>query len=211
MNSMVPPSMGIAELIICVFDQQQQLHHHFQAGHQAHSPNEVFRFLNNPAEAFDSDVLRVAIQSRKPVSVALSYEAGRRRKHLHVLPYEEMLEQWRFVCLQVAAATSDLDAADSSGAGSVAEERGCLLLLDAQQTVRSVSPRIPEAFGYEAQRLAGMNLQDLLAAADVEILTACSPDTNEAVHSCMFQCADGSKRKVEIKKFPMPDQLSPVE
>jgi len=201
------PPLGIAELIICVFDEKHRLRHHFQASTLEQSQNMAFLFLNNPAHAMDSYVLSEAIGSRKPVSVSLSYGEGS-RKYLYVLPYERKAGHWRYACVQVTTDRPDPDFATPAGPCAMAEERLCLMLLDGKQTVRSVGPRIPEAFGYEPENFVGMNLLDFFAAPDVEILEACSPDTNESILSCIFRCVDGSKRDVEIKKYSMPDKLS---
>lgn len=201
------PPTGVAELIICVFDEKQRVRHHFQACDPGHCPpNEAFHFLNNPDHAFDRYVLTEAIESRKPVSLALSYGEGQ-RKYLYVLPYERKRGHLRYVCMQVTTARPDPDSVDIAGLCALADERLCLLLVNQEQSIVSVSPRMPESFGYVSESLAGMKLNDIFSAGDVNILQACSPDTNESIQSCIFHCVDGSKRDVEIKKFSMPDKL----
>jgi signal transduction histidine kinase len=206
-NIVAPPTPGVAELIICVFDEKRKLHHHFRACDTGQSVSDAFHFLNEPEQAFDSYVLTEAIQSRKPTSVTLSY-GDSQRKYLYVLPYERKWGKWRFACIQVTTATPDPDGAETSNICGMAEERVCLVLADAHNTIRSISSRIPDAFGYMAESLVGMNLADLFSVGDVEVLSACTADTNKAIQGCILNCVDGSKRDVEIKKFSMPDKYT---
>jgi len=204
-NIVAPPSPGIAELIICVFDEKHRLHHHFRACDTGYAYADTFHFLNDPEQAFDSYVVNEAIQSRKPTSVSLSYGENQ-RKYLYVLPYERKRRKWRFVCIQVTTNPPDPDFAEGTHLCGMAEERACLILADARHKILAASSRIPDAFGYMAENLVGMSLENLFGAGDIEVISACTPDTNKPIESCILHCLDGSKRDVEIKKFSMPDQ-----
>ncbi|VGO21420.1 histidine kinase dimerization/phosphoacceptor domain-containing protein [Pontiella sulfatireligans] len=146
------------------------------------------------------------LRTRQSASVALSYGAGR-RKYLYVLPYECKRGKWRFACVQAATPPPDPDAAESLCACAMADDRVCLVLTDASHAIRSVSSRVPGAFGYTSESLVGMNLSDVFSEADMSVITHCSPDTNESIQSIIFQCLDGSRRDVEIKKFSAPDHF----
>jgi PAS domain S-box-containing protein len=152
----------------------------------------------------DNPLLNDAFKTRTSVSMALSYEKG--RKYIYILPCEIKRGKWSFACLQVTTAPPDPDTAEDSGGCALAEERVCLLLVDSQHAIRSVSSRIPESFGYAAENLTGMHLQDLFTPSDFEVLQACSADTGESIMSCKFFGLGGSKRDVELKKFSAPDK-----
>jgi len=167
----------------------------------------MFQFLEGSPRIVENPLLDDALKTRTSVSLALSYGEGR-KKLIHILPYERKRGKWRFACLQVTTAPPDPDTAGDQGTCALAEDRACLVLVDSSHAIHSVSSRVPETFGYAAENLAGMHLQDLFNIADVEVLQACSADTNESIMSCTFFCLDGSKRDVEIKKFSTPDQYT---
>ncbi len=199
-----PPPPGVAEIVICVFDEHHRLLHHFRSSQDPATPSAHFRFLSDPAHVFDSCVLREAVETRMPVSFSVRYGEGT-RTHLAVLPYERKRDRWRFTCVQVSllSIVADNDAAVCETV--LADERICLLLVDASDTIRSAGSKIPSAFGYTSGHLVGMNLHDLFSEVDAGVITSCSPDTNEAILSCVFFCLDGSRRDVEIRKFSAAD------
>ena len=66
----LPRPIGMPEIMICVFDENQQLLHHFQStapGNRA--PEGAFKLLNDPDRAFESFVLREAVNSRFDASI----------------------------------------------------------------------------------------------------------------------------------------------
>ncbi len=197
--------MGVSEFIFCVFDEKRRVHHDFRSSREEVSTEDYFQFLNDSGHAFDHYVLSEAQKTRKPMSVALSYGEGQ-RKYLYVLPYERKRGKWRYACVQVSIEASDPDAAAASCPRTMAEDRVCLILADSSHLIRSVGARIPETFGYDAESLLGMRLADLFSDTDLDVLSACSADTNEPILSCTLHCVDGSKRDVEIKKFSAPDK-----
>lgn len=202
-----PPPPGVAEVVFCVVDEKNRVHHHFSSSRPAVPESDLFQFLDGSGQPLDSCVLRESLNTHLPASVSLSHGEGQ-RKYLYVLPYERKWGKWRFACMQVATLPPDPDSAESPCVCALAEERVCLVLVDSRHTIRSVSARVPETFGYAAENLMGMNLADLFTETDVAVLSACSTDTNESILSCIFQCLDGSRREVEIKKFSAPDKYT---
>ena len=202
-----PPPAGIEALIFCVFDEKHKVHHHFKACRPDKTASENFPLIEDPSRISERPILRDAFKTRTPVSLALSYDEGQ-RKYIYVLPYERKRGKWRFACLQVTTETPDPDAAEQPCVCALAEERVCLVLVDAQQVIRSVSSQIPEAFGYASESLNGMSLPDLFSRPDTEVLHACSADTGDSIMGCVLVCLDGSKREVEIKKFSAPDKCT---
>lgn len=201
------PPDGMSELIFCVFDEKGRVRFCFRSSQEEDSRDDYFQFLNNPEQAFDGYVLSEAKKMRKSVSVALSYGEGQ-RKYLYVLPYERKKGKWRYACLQVTTAAFNSSEIESPCICALAEGRVCLVLVNSQHTICSVSSRVPEAFGYMAENLEGMSLRDFFIDTDVEVLSACSPDTNQSILSCTFYCLDGSKRDVEVKKFSAADNYT---
>ena len=88
-QSDVPPPNGVAELVVCVFDEKHRLHHHFSSS-QALVQDErgSFQFLNDPERACDRFVLNESMKTLRPTSMVFSYGEGR-RTYLHVLPFEK--------------------------------------------------------------------------------------------------------------------------
>jgi len=203
----LPPPVGIAEVIVCVFDEKQRLLHHFNSTRTEPVAEEWFKLLGNPDRAFESCVFKEAIATQKPASLAFSYGEGA-SKYLYVLPYERKKGKWRFTCLQVATAKPDPDTAGPPSTCALSEERVCLVLTDSNGTILSASSKVPETFGYISESLMDMNLSDLFAAPDLGMIASCSPDTNESIMSCVFRCLDGSKRDVEVKKYSVPDECT---
>ncbi len=189
----------MVEIIVCVVDEKHKLLHHF---HSCASTPQPFSFPG----AFDGQVLSEALETRQPTSIIFSYGSGQ-RKFLSVLPYEWKKGKWRFACMQMTTEPPGPDAAAVPGACTMAEERGCLLLADKNNIVRSVSPRIPEAFGCVRENLGGMSLSCLLSESDLGSLNARPADRNEAISGCVFHGLDGSRRDVDIWKFSAPDGL----
>jgi two-component sensor histidine kinase len=173
----------------------------------AEESGDYFQFLNDSGHAFDHYVLSEAQKTRKPMSVALSYGEGQ-RKYLYVLPYERKRGKWRFACVQVSTEAPDPDAVAAPSLCTMAEDRVCLVLADSGNLIRSVGARVPETFGYDAESLLGMSLEDMFSNTDLDVLSACSADTNEPILSCTFHGVDGTKRDVEIKKFSAPDKCT---
>ena len=202
-----PPPAGVSTLVFCILDEKHKVHHHFRSSHPDEVADDVFQFLEDPACSAESTVLNDAFRTRTPVSLALSYGEGQ-RKYIYILPYERKRGKWRFACIQVTTAPPDPDSAEQPCVCALAEERVCLLLVDSRDAIRSVSSRVPEAFGYASDNLTGMNLQDLFTHTDVEGLKSCTADTNKSIMSCTFFCLDGSKRDVELKKFSAPEKYT---
>ena len=202
-----PPPAGISELVFCIVDEKQKVRYRFHAGLPDPSGGDVFQFLEGSPRTVENPLLNDAFKTRISMSLALSYGEGR-KKLIHILPYERKRGKWRFACMQVTTAPPDPDTAGGLGTCGLAEDRACLVLVDSNQTIHSVSSRIPESFGYASENLEGMHLPDLFNVADVEVFQACSADTNESIMSCTFFCLDGSKRDVEIKKFSTPDKYT---
>ncbi|MEN8255449.1 MAG: sensor histidine kinase [Verrucomicrobiota bacterium] len=202
-----PPPEGVSELVFCVVDGKKKVRYRFQAGLPDSTSEDVFQFLEGSPRIVENPLLDDALKTRTSVSLALAYGEGR-KKIIHILPYERKRGKWRFACLQVTTAPPDPDTAGDQGTCGLAEDRACLVLVDSSHAIHSVSSRVPETFGYAAENLAGLHLQDLFNIADVEVLQACSADTNESIMSCTFFCLDGSRREVEIKKFSTPDKYT---
>lgn len=199
--------VGVDEVVFCVFDDKQRLLHHFSSRNDTARGMEFFRILNDPEHAFENNVLREAVETRHSTSVSLVYGDGF-RKYLHVLPYERKPGKWRYACLQIGAGNMGPHDTDRAGACVLAEDRICLLLVDSGTAIRSVSSKIPKAFGYSSQNLIGMNLNDLFSHVDLEVMDSCSADTSEPILSCVFFCLDGSRRDVEIRKYSAPDHFA---
>lgn len=202
-----PPPEGIAEIIFCVFDEKHRLHHLFRSADDRLPGTANFRFLNDPEKAFDNDVVREAVATRKPASVSLAY-GGNFQKCLYVLPYERKRGKWRFACLQLCKESAGQNEADASRMCPLSENRFFLLLADDHHHIRSVSSRIPEDFGYSPENLTGMNLSDMFSPVDLEVIGSCSADTNESILSCVCFCLDGSRRDVVVKKYSAPDHCT---
>ena len=201
------PFAGVSKFIFCVFDEKHRLRHDFRSGSPDEPAEAYFQFLNDSGHAFDHYVLSEAQKTRKPMTVALSY-GERQRKYLYVLPYERKRGKWHFACVQVTTEIPGPDVVASPHLCSMADDRVCLLFADSKNSILSVGARVPETFGYDAENLLGMSLEDLFSALDLSVLSACTSDTNEPILSCTFHCVDGSKRDVEIKKFSAPDKCT---
>ena len=102
------------------------------------------------------------MRRRQPASMSLMYGGGF-RKFLYILPYERKREKWRYACLQVGKVEDGPEEEAPSGC-ALAQNRFFLLLADSGNVVRSVSSKIPNAFGYTPQNLVGMNLSDLFSS-----------------------------------------------
>jgi len=202
-----PPPDGVSEIIFCIFDEKHHVHHEFHSKGADTEERDFFKLLNDPLRAFDSSVLSEAVATRQPASLAFSYGEGR-MKYLYVLPYERKWGNWRYACMQVATAAPNPDSAKPPCLSALSEDRVCLLLADAQGAIKSSSSKVPEAFGYTPDVLAGMELGDLFTAADLGVIGSCSADTNQSILSCVFHCLDGSRRDVEVKKYSAADHLS---
>ncbi len=196
------PPEGVDELLFCVFDEKRREQHRFSSSRSEdegsrHGPDDVAPSLSGLA-------LEESIRTRRPVAVAFTFGEGQ-RKFLHVLPFERRRDTWRYACIQIATARPDPDSSEPPCVSALAEGRICLLLANAQNTIISACSRVPDAFGYTYSTLVGMELDSLFSATDLGVIAACSPDTNQSILSCVFQCLDGSKREVEIKKYSAPD------
>lgn len=202
----VPPP-GVAEMVVCVFDEGHRLLHHFRSNHDDSFGHAYFRFLGDPQRAFESCVLREAVDTRMPVSFSVKYGEGT-RTHLSVLPYERKRGKWRFVCVQVTLQPSLAECVSAPSENILVEERVCLLLVDASRTVCSTGAKIPPSLGYTSKNLVGMQLTDFFSDVDYSVIDACSPDTNEPILSCVFYCLDGSRRDVEIRKYSAADHCT---
>jgi PAS domain S-box-containing protein len=199
-----PPPAGIAEVVVCVFDEKQRLLHHFNSSRSEAVSETWYKLLGEPDRAFESCVFKETLATQKPASLTFSYGEGE-RKFLYVLPYERKNNKWRFICMQVATERPDPDKAGTPSICTLSEDRVCLVLVDSSGTILSASPKVPEAFGFISESLIGMSLSDLFVSADLGMIASCSPDTNESITSCVFRCLDGSKRDVEVKKYSLPD------
>lgn len=201
------PPPGVAELAFCVFDENHHLHHHFRSTQAEGAGYAYFRFLSDPEHAFESCVLREAVETRMPASVSIKYGAGM-LTHLAVLPYERKRGKWRYACIQMTLQPVEPDSDAAQCESMLAEERVCLMLVNSDGTICSSGSRIPSAFGYSSKNLVGMRLNDLFSTVDAGVLASCTPDTNEAILSCVFYCLDGSRRDVEIRKYSAADQCT---
>jgi len=199
-----PVPVGIAEIIICVFDDKQRMLHHFISSRADRQPEDSFLLLNDSDRVLENQVLGGALDLRQATSVSFSYGDGQ-QKYFNILPYEKRPEKWRFVCMQVTTERQDPDGVLPYNPYAMAEDRYCLLLADAHNQILSTSSRVPEAFGYTHATLPGLRLSDLFVPEDLGMIVSCSPDTNESIMSCVFQCFDGTKRDVEIRKYSAPD------
>jgi len=202
-----PPPAGIAEIIFCVFDDKHRLLHQFLSVDDSRPGTEYFRFLNNPEKAFDHCIVREAIATRKAASVSLAY-GNSLQKCLYVLPYELKRGKWRFACLQLCRESAGGHADEPANTCVLSEHRFFLVLADADQQIRAVSSRIPDGFGYSAENLTGMSLGDMFSPVDLEVIGACSTDTNDSILSCVCFCLDGSRRDVVVKKYSAPDHCT---
>lgn len=198
--------VGAAEVILCVFDEKRRLLHHFLSHTEPVSGEDSFRFLNDPSMAFENNVVCEAIATNQPASVGLVYGDGC-RKCLHVLPYEHKRRKWRYACLQISRREDGSRDTEHEGNCALAPERCAMMLVDANQTIRTAGSQIPQAFGFTSRTLVGMSLSDLFSPIDTEVISSCSANTNEPILSCVFYCLDGSKRDVEIRKYSAPDHL----
>lgn len=201
------PPDGVSALIFCVVDEKFKFHHHFRACRPEEVNEDEFQFMETPTRVAENPILHDAIRTRSPVSMALSFGKGQ-RKYVYVLPYERKKGKWRFACMQVTTPPSNPDVAEQPCVCALAEDRMCLMLVDAAHSIRSVALCVPDAFGHAAEDLIGTNLQDLFKTADFEVLQSCSSDTNESILGCVFSCLDGSSREVEIKKFSAADKYT---
>lgn len=196
---------GDAEIIFCVFDDKQRLHHCYRSARAEAQPTDRFQFLNDPSTAFNHSALRDAVRTNQPTSVTVSVGEGR-RTFLSVLPYERKRKKWRYACVQIS--TMDADPATAASARALAEDRVGLVLVDGKNYIRSVGPRVPEAFGYASQNLMGLSLGALFADSDFERIRTCPADARESVHHCVLQSPDGGRCDVELRKLSAPDQYT---
>ncbi|MEN7973163.1 MAG: sensor histidine kinase [Verrucomicrobiota bacterium] len=202
----VPPLKGTSEVVFCIIDEKKKVRYRLQAGKGDSTDGSVFQFLEESHHVGGSLLLDDALKTRIPASLALSYGEGR-KKYFYILPYEKKRGNWRFACLQVTEQPR-LGIAGKAQVCALAENRVCLMLVDPDHVIHSVGPYVPDSFGYTSQNLVGMRLQDLFSALDFEILQGSSADTSEPIASCTCSCLDGSRRKVEIRKFSTPDQYT---
>jgi PAS domain S-box-containing protein len=198
----VPPPGGISKLFYCVLDEKYRIHHEFRSGTSAGLDHES-EIFSNPANASNSIILREALSTHQPVTFSMAYGNGVSR-YLYVLPYQRKRGKWRFACLHVETELPNPDTAPTTEC-LLGEDRMCLLLADQNQAIVAVNSRIPEAFGYSADHLKNMNMQDLFKETDMAMIMSCSADTNEAIISCVFQCLDGARREVEVRKYSSAD------
>lgn len=199
--------VGISELVIRVVDEKQKVRYSYRGGDAEPTGGGLFCFLESAPRTVEHPLLNDAISSRTSVSMALSLADGL-KKYIYILPFELKRNRWRFVCLQVTAAPPDPDTAEDPTVCKLAEERACIVLVDSQQVIRSVSPRIPQSFGYGPDNLTGRPLKDLFSAPDYQRIKEGPEDTNEVMMSCPLFCLDGAKRDVEIKKYSLPDHYA---
>ncbi len=202
-----PPPPGVVEFVFCVFDEKHRLLHHFCSAREHTAALKHFRFLADPDRTFDSCVMREAVDMHMPTSFSIKYGGGT-RSHLAVLPYERKRGKWRYACIQVTLQSPETSSDAVEFESALVEEKICLMLVDPDHTIRVVGSKIPSAFGYTQRHLAGMRLSDLFSEVDAGVIASCSPDTNEAILSCVFFCLDGSRRDVEIRKYSAADHFT---
>lgn len=200
-----PPPAGVSELVFCIADEKQKVRYHLQAGKIESGEMEAFRLIEGTRRV-SHPLLDHVFTTRSPLTLSLSQ--GGCQVHLYILPYEKKWNKWRFACLQVTTLPPDPDRGDQAGSCGLAEDRGCLLLVDADQAIRSVGSHVPAAFGYAPGDLGRMHLNDLFSPSDFETLRMWPADTNESMESCKLVCLDGSRRNVEIKKFSTPEDFA---
>lgn len=198
------PPEGVLELILCVYDDKQRLKHHFSCVRSGAAKDELFRFLNEPGPGIESGLLAEAVSTRRSCSVSFSYGEGL-SKYLYVLPYERKKGQLNFACIQVAVDRPDPDDAAPAYACALNEGKTLFLLADEDNRIVAASPRVPAPFGYSAESLQAIRLEDLFGPADVSMIQSCAPDTNKPILSCVFHSLDDSRRDVEIFKFKVTD------
>jgi PAS domain S-box-containing protein len=204
-TALSPPSAGILELIFCVFDEKHKIHHSFRANQPDISGANSFLLIDHPERIRDNPLLKDAFNLRTATSFSFSFGTGQ-QKYLYILPYERKSGKWRFACLQITTVLSASSSLENSCVCALAEDRVCLILVDSGGIICSVSSRIPESFGYTTETLLGIPLADLFSPSDIEVLQACSADTNESITSCSLLGQNGSKRDVELKKFSAADK-----
>lgn len=197
---------GVSELLLCVIDAKRKVRYRFQGGSQDPKNGTLFQLIEGTSRTVDHPLLNDAFHSRTSVSLSLSYGAGL-KKYIYILPYEKKRGKWLYTYIQVATNPPDPDAVEDPAVCALAENRVCFVLTDSNQAIRSVSSCVPESFGYAAEHLAGMHLQDLFNTSDYKVLQGCDVDTGESVKNCKFFCLDGSRRDVELKKFSLPDKF----
>ncbi len=198
----VPPPVGIAEIMICVFDEKHRVLHHFTSSRSEKPSGGSFSLLNNPDTAFGSPVFAEVVEHGVPSSLALSFGATD-RKYLYILPYEHKREKKRVACMQVQ--TEKSDSGSVSLISPLAKGNVCILLADGHGAILTVGADAPESFGFTSESFAKMKLSDFFTSADLGIISACLPDTGEPILSCTFQCVNGSKCDVEILKYALPN------
>lgn len=194
------PPQGISEIIICIFDDKKRLRYKSLSRRGEEVEEDSFPLLRDPVNAFDSFVVREAVASQSPVSIAFTYGAGR-HKYLYVLPYKRKKGRLYFACVQIVMESNDSSDNVSHVVSALSGDRACLLLVDQDNTVLSAGSRVPEAFGFDLGQLDGMQLANFFTPIDLTIIKNSDADTNESVIKCVFRCVDGSRRDVEIFKF----------
>jgi len=205
-NEAVPlPPPGIGELIVCVFDEQQQLLHHFCSIRDTNQKDSRFLLLNKPEQAFESCILNEAVSTRLPVSIALCYGEGR-RKLLYVLPHEIRRGIWRFACMQIASEERMADPPASSWFDALAEHRACFVLINEEGVLQAAGPEIVPSFGYTRDILTGMHISDFFNDADVQMIASSPADVNTPIQNRVFHCLDGSSLDVEVQKYALPGE-----
>jgi signal transduction histidine kinase len=199
----VPPD-GVAEILLCVFDEKRNVKHSFHSKRDPNAESEGFSLLSHSQATLDNTILLEAISSHRPASLAYAHGDGL-MKLLFVLPYERKKGKWRFACQQILIGKPDPDKAPPAWLSSLIEGRACLFIADTENAICSVSSKVPDAFGYSPESLQGINLKDLFGAADLGMMTYSATNTNESILSGVFHCLDGARRDVEVKKYAVSD------
>ncbi|QBG46114.1 PAS domain S-box protein [Verrucomicrobia bacterium S94] len=199
----IPPPIGVAELVFCVFDEKKRMKHRFSScsGSEA---EQRFRFLKDPDGSIEHALLVEAAESRQPVSMQFAYDAGR-NSYLHILPFERKTGKWFFGAVQVGMERPDPDRGASQFSAALRERRVGLILADGKQAVLSASSVLPDAFGYSAEALKGRPLSELFSASDLRELQQGAANTNRSILNGAFYALDGSKRDVEVLKYSASD------
>ncbi|MDF7799988.1 sensor histidine kinase [Pontiellaceae bacterium B1224] len=199
-----PPPDGVAEIALCVFDKKHRVKYAFRSRDHSVVSGDAFNVLRDPQKAFDNSVLAEAVASNTSALLTFTFGDGV-AKYLSVLPYEHKPGKIYYACLQISVQKADDETGMPAYIRALREGRACLLIADAGKTIVSVSANIPEAFGYSRTALEGLQLSDLFGPADLNMISSCSPNTNESILSCSFSCQDQSRRDVEVKKYSTTD------
>lgn len=189
---------GVLETVCCVYDEKQKVKVRFRSAAGGSDADE--RMGCEPVSA----VVAEAAAARRSASFSFAYGSGLNR-YVALLPFESKRGKRYLASMQITVGRPKPDEAPAAYACALDEGRVLFLVADKADRILAVSPRIPQAFGYSAESLLAVRLQDLFAPSDLSVIQSCSPDSNQSIQSCEFFCLDGLRREVEVKKFTAAD------